>query len=353
MTVEKKETLLLSTGTRTRMPRVLAAIENEIGNTPLARLDVRAHGRWLPIHLKLEWWNPTGSIKDRTAAGLVSGLVHSGALTPRSRLVESTSGNLGVAVASMARRLGVGFVAVVDPKASPRNVARMRAAGATVETVHDRDRVGGYLLARLDRVRALLEAGDQDLVWLDQYHSPAGPDMHYRTTGPEIYRQMDGDVDAVCVAVSTGGSLAGIARYLREVSPATRIVAVDAVGSSAIGGAQAARDLVGIGTSVPSVLLTDGLVDHRVWVSDADAFATCRMARRRTGLSIGGSSGALINGAVRYQLEHPEATRVVCVLADDGTSYADSIYDDRWLADRGHPLAGGAPPVTDMKVGDR
>jgi 2,3-diaminopropionate biosynthesis protein SbnA len=351
MTVDKTNPARLATGPRTGISRALESIEAETGNTPLARLDLRLRGDWRSVHLKLEWWNPTGSIKDRTAVGLVQQLNTVGELTPRTRLIESTSGNLGVALASIARRLGIEFVAVVDPKASPRNVARMRAAGALIERVHDRDLMGGYLLARLDRVRALLERGGHELVWTDQYHNPAGPGMHYRTTAPEIYRQMHGAVDAVLVAVSTGGSLAGIARYFREVSPATRIVAVDAVGSAAIGGDQAPRDLVGIGASLPSSLVEPGLIDHRLWVCDADAFATCRLVRSRSGLAVGGSSGAVIHAAAKYQLDHPEATRVVGVLADDGGSYAESIYDDRWLTEKGHLIGERQLPMTDVKVG--
>ena len=203
----------------------LSTVLEAIGRTPLVRLNRVVGDVRPPVYLKLEWWNPTGSIKDRTAIGLVRQLNTAGELTPSTRLVESTSGNLGVALASITRRLGLEFVAVVDPKASPRNVARMRAAGALIESVHDADPMGGYLLARLDRVRTLLDQGGDELVWTDQYHSPAGPGMHYRTTAPEIFRQMHSAVDVVVVAVSTGGSLAGIARCFREVSPATRIVA--------------------------------------------------------------------------------------------------------------------------------
>ena len=173
---------------RAPMAGSLKAIEDETGHTPLARLDLRQRGAWSRMWLKLEWCNPNRSIKDRTAMGLLGSLHDRGLLTPRTRLVESTSGNLGVALAAAARRLGVGFIAVVDPKASPQTVAAMRSAGARVDVVHDTDLTGGYLHARLARVQALLADGDEHLVWPDQYHNPAGPWIHYpprhrRSTG--------------------------------------------------------------------------------------------------------------------------------------------------------------------------
>jgi len=211
MTIDKAGGRTATTGSRTSISRELKAIGQTIGNTPLIRLDLKLRGVWRSIYLKLEWWNPAGSIKVRTAVGLLNQLNDDGVLTPRTRLVESTSGNLGVALAFLARRLGIEFVAVVDPKISKRSVAQMRAAGALVDAVTEADPDGGYLAARLARVRTLLAADGHDLAWPDQYHNDAGPQMHYRTTAPEIYRQMNCAVEAVFVAVSTGGSLAGVA----------------------------------------------------------------------------------------------------------------------------------------------
>jgi 2,3-diaminopropionate biosynthesis protein SbnA len=302
-------------------------------------------GRWRKLWLKLEWHNPTKSIKDRTAVGLLKHLLAQRQLNPETTLIESTSGNLGVALAFATQQLGVNLIAVVDPNSSQQNIARMQCFGAHIEIIDERDQAGGFLLDRLRRVHSLLDESNGRLVWTDQYSNPAGPVMHYRTTGPEIFDQMDGKVDAVLVAVSTGGTLAGIARYFRHVSPATQIVAVDSVGSVAIGGKPGPRHLNGIGSSLPSAFITPGLVDERIWVSDAEAFAMCKFLRNEAGLFVGGSSGALVHAAAGYLTARSHMERVVCVLADCGSSYVQTIFDEDWIRGRGNKLDLAQLPV--------
>src|SRR5215212_9387118 len=201
-------------------------LSSRIGNTPLQSIYLIIDKTPRKVHLKLEGQNPAGSVKDRTAYALIQELEERGALNADSIIVESTSGNLGVALAHICRSKGLSFLAVVDPKATKENLARMRALGAQIEMVHQSDSAGGYLLARLERVKELCRSSAR-YVWTDQYSNPANPHAHYSSTGPEIYRQMGGEVSAVFAAVSTGGTLAGVGRYFREVSPATKIVGVD------------------------------------------------------------------------------------------------------------------------------
>ena len=309
-----------------------------VGDTPLVRVALVVGGRRRPVHLKLEGANPCGSLKDRTAASLLDDLERRGALAPGSILVESTSGNLGVALAWLARRRGYRFVAVVDPKTTPENVARMRRLGARVERVVTPDATGGYLLSRLERVRELC-ATSEAFVWPDQYTNPANPRAHERGTAPELLDQMQGDVDAIFVPVSTGGTLAGIARCVRRESPSTRLFAVDARGSVALGGAAGPRLLTGIGASRPSSFLSPDLYDDRVLVADTEAFAFCRALAARARIRVGGSSGAALAACARVLAANPELERVVCLCADRGEHYASTIYDDSWLARNG--IAGG------------
>src|SRR5262245_27837850 len=177
-------------------------------------VDLVVDGIARRVNLKLEGHNPGGSIKDRTALSLIESLEHRGALRPGSVVIDSTSGNLGVALAMIARARGYEFVAVVDPKTTDENLAKMSAMGAQLEHVRQPDETGGYLLSRLARVQELC-ASSHAFVWTDQYSNPANPAAHFRATGPEIYRDMDGQVDAVFVAVSTGGTLAGVGRYFK------------------------------------------------------------------------------------------------------------------------------------------
>jgi cysteine synthase A len=319
-----------------------------IGDTPMPAVDLVIGGVARGVHLKLEGYNPGGSIKDRTALSLIESLERRGALRPGATVIDSTSGNLGVALAMIARARGYEFVAVVDPKTTDENLAKMTGMGAHLEKVSQPDETGGYLLSRLARVRELC-ASSEAFVWTDQYSNPANPDAHFRSTGPEIYRDMDGRVDVVFVAVSTGGTLAGVGRYFRTVSPRTKVVGVDARGSVVFGGPPAPRLLTGIGSSRRSSFLTPDLVDEHRMVGDAGAFAFCRALDAAAGIKVGGSSGAVLAGCAEYLAEHPEARRVACICADRGENYATSIFDDGWLSARGLSLsAADLGPVDDI-----
>lgn len=300
----------------------------------MARVDLVIGGTRRTVHLKLECKNPGGSVKDRTARGLVADLERRGFLRRDSVLVESTSGNLGVSLARIAHARGLRLVAVVDPAASEDCVRRMSELGAVVEVVQDRDAAGGYLLSRLARVRELCESSGR-FVWPDQYRNPANPLAHEIGTGPEVLRQMGGAVDAILVAVSTGGTLAGMARCFRRSSAGTRLVAVDARGSVALGGKPAPRLLTGIGASRRSTFLPPDLYDESMLVADPVAFAFCRALSSSTGLRVGGSSGAVIAAAARLLAREPGARRVVCLCPDGGERYRSTVFSDRWLARNG------------------
>jgi 2,3-diaminopropionate biosynthesis protein SbnA len=255
----------------------------------------------------------------------------SGRLLPGGRLIESSSGNLAIGLAMLARDRGYHFTAVVDPKITAENLDRLRNLGASTHLVDTPDETGSYLPARLDYIREALE-GDRDLVWTDQYSNRANPLAHYTYTAPELYQQMEEKVDAVFVAVSTGGTLAGIGRYFRQVSPHTRIIAVDARGSAALGGVPGNRKLVGIGSSRRASFLESGFYDDLLYIEDCEAFAFCRALDKATGIRIGGSSGACLAACARMLERHGKLERAVCLCADRGENYASSIYSDTWLA---------------------
>lgn len=308
-----------------------------LGNTPLEPLSLIVNGVRRTIHLKLEGANPTGSAKDRTAKGLLQDLEERGLLLHNSTLVESTSGNLGVALSFLCKVRGYSFIAVVDPKTTQENIEKMHLLGAQIDLVKEPDESGGYLLSRLERVRDLCKRS-QRYVWPNQYASLANPTIHYTDTGPEIYRQMHGKVDALFIAVSTGGTLAGVSRYFREVSPATWIIGVDAHGSIIFGTPPGARLLTGIGSSRRSSFITRDSYDEYMQAHDEEAFAFCRALSERAGLHLGGSSGAVLAMCSRYLQTHPEAEHVVCLCADHGANYASSIYSDTWMLEHGCSL---------------
>jgi 2,3-diaminopropionate biosynthesis protein SbnA len=308
-----------------------------VGNTPLRPIALRIAGRIRIVHLKLEAANPCGSLKDRTALSLIDDLERRGRLEQGSVLVESTSGNLGIALAWLARAHGYRFVAVIDPKTTPENVTRLRQLGARLELVDTPDLTGAYLLARIERVRELCAASGA-YVWPDQYANPANPRAHEQGTAPELLEQLDGELDAVFVPVSTGGTLAGIARFCRRESPATQVIAVDAHGSVALGGRPGRRLLTGIGAGKRSSFVTPDLYDQSLLVHDGEAFAYCRALAASTGIQLGGSSGATIAACARVLAGDGELERVACICPDGGDSYRSTIYSDRWLACNGIQL---------------
>jgi cysteine synthase len=390
------------------MPASWSEVVRGIGETPMTHISVRLNGRECALMLKLEGHNPFGSIKDRTAYGLIrsielagpsdvtvdmtdsagtgsvgsgsvgSGSVGSGgsgsvgsvaaagraagsaslvdALAPATAagrpggdgvpgtpmIVESTSGNLGVALAGMCALRGYAFTAVVDPKIAPENLSLMERLGAKVERVSRADEKGNYLGARIRRVREIV-AGAPNAYWSNQYANVANPLIHCLHTGPEIWRQAGPDLDAVYLAVSTGGTLSGVAAYLRAVSPRTRIVGVDVHGSVALGGAPGVRELTGIGASRRSRFVDRGHVADARWVGDAEAVAVCRLLAAETGVLVGGSAGATIAACLRHLEEDPSVRRAVCLCADDGSRYLSTIYDDDWI--RGRAIDPG--PVLD------
>lgn len=302
----------------------------QIGQTPLVPIQLIIQQRPHTIYLKLEGANPTGSMKDRTGYALISSLEEQQVLHTDAVIVESTSGNLGAALALQCRVRGYRFIAVVDPKTTQENIQKMQALGAEVDVVRQPDINASYLLSRLAHVQKLCDQ-HRNYIWTNQYASPANPAIHYRSTGPEIYRQKQGEIGAIFIPVSTGGTLAGIGRFLRESSPATRVIGVDAYGSVIFGTPAASRKLTGIGSSRPSTFLSPDLYDMHMLARDEEAFAFCRKLYTATQISVGGSSGATLAACARYLKAYPETTHIVCVCADRGENYSSTIFNDEWL----------------------
>lgn len=329
------ESLLIDARSITELtPDHLRELVDRIGNTPLEPVYFVIDGNVRKVHLKLEGANPAGSVKDRTGYALVQDLENRGLLSEESIVIESTSGNLGVALAFICRARGYSFLAIVDPKTTAENLAKMQALGTMIELVDQPDASGSYHLSRLQRVQEFLQLSDK-YVWTDQYSNTANPSIHYATTGPEIHRQLNGKVDAVFAAVSTGGTLAGIGRFFREVSPATRIVGVDTCGSVVFGSPPGPGKLTGIGSSRPSSFISQDIYDAHALVSDEEAFAFCHALYAATGIKVGGSSGAVLAACTSYLQIYPELDRVVCLCSDTGENYTSSIFNDRWLKQHG------------------
>ncbi|MFD7445771.1 2,3-diaminopropionate biosynthesis protein SbnA [Streptomyces sp. NPDC059909] len=297
-----------------------------------------------PLFLKCEGFNFAGSIKLKAAAEMVEAAERDGLLTRDSVLVESSSGNLGVALSMIAASKGYRFVCVTDSRCNLATRLLMEALGSEVHVIAKPAAEGGFLGARIDHVRKLVASSGR-YVWLNQYTNPHNGMAHYRTTAPAIARQFPG-LDVLFVGAGTTGTLMGCARYFRQWHPRVRIVAVDSVGSVTFGGAPGRRMIPGLGTSVRPPLLDASLVDEVVHVKEADTVRAChRLARR--GFLFGGSTGTVVSGAIDWlsRQEDPSLT-AVAIAPDLGERYLETIYQTNWVQELYGEDALDSPTLT-------
>ncbi|MHA6879156.1 2,3-diaminopropionate biosynthesis protein SbnA (plasmid) [Ralstonia pseudosolanacearum] len=323
---------------------IAKSIVDCIGGTPLVQLARLYDGRKAEVFAKLEMLNPAGSIKDRPARYIIERGLAEGSIAPGTHIIESSSGNLAIALAMVCRIKGLRFTAVVDPKISPTNLKILRCYGAGIERVTRKDSQGGYLETRIERVQQML-ASEPGAVWINQYGNPRNWESHFHGEGDEIARALDRPADMLVLGVSTSGTVLGIARRLRREWPELRVVGVDAVGSVLFGAKPGPRELPGIGASrVPELLCRDD-IDDVIHVDDYDAAMGCRRLLEREGIFAGGSSGAVVVAIDRLLARATRPLRIVTLLPDRGERYLDSVYDDEWLARIAASRAGGAASV--------
>ncbi|MEV4318222.1 2,3-diaminopropionate biosynthesis protein SbnA [Actinocrispum sp. NPDC049592] len=291
----------------------------------------------IPLVLKCEGFNFAGSIKLKAAAEMVDAAERAGWIHAGSTLVESSSGNLGVALSLVAASRGYRFVCVTDARCTTSAIRLMRSLGATVRVVTEPHPEGGFLGARLELVNRLVQE-NEDFLWLNQYANPANWIAHHQSTGPEILKAFP-EIDVLFVGAGTTGTLMGCARYFREAKPSVTIVAVDAVGSVTFGQPAARRMIPGLGTGVRPRLLDESYVDDVVFVPETQTLRTCRRLARH-GFMFGGSTGTVVGGAVGWLSANRlgEDTTAVAVAPDFGDRYLDTVYNDEWVS--GHYGAG-------------
>ncbi|QJY44902.1 2,3-diaminopropionate biosynthesis protein SbnA [Pseudonocardia broussonetiae] len=283
------------------------------------------------LFLKVEGLNFAGSVKLKAASAMVEAAEADGTLRPGAILVESSSGNLGIALSMIAAAKGYGFVCVTDSRCNLATRRLMESLGAEVHVITEPDPEHGLLGARLDHVRDLLASDDRH-VWLNQYTNPNSWKAHYDTTGPQIAAQFP-DVDVIFIGAGTTGTLMGTARYFADHHPHVRIVAVDSVGSVSFGTPAARRMIPGLGMAVRPPLLDQTVIDEVVHVEEADTIRTChRLAR--TGFLFGGSTGTVVTAAEAWLAEHATpGTTAVAIAPDLGERYMDTIYQSHWVED--------------------
>lgn len=295
--------------------RTAANAADLIGHTPMVELPNFARGA-ARILAKLEWYNPGGSVKDRIARAMIDDAESRGLLLPGGTIVEATSGNTGVALAVVAAARGYRCVIVMPDGFGPVKARLIAAAGAQVVRTPADAKIAGAI-ARAEEIARSTPGAFQP----SQFHNPANPRAHYETTGPEIFEQVGGRIDAWVAGVGTTGTFTGVARYLTERQPGILRVAVEPKGSVLGGGPAGPHEVEGIGLSQLWPILDRSVIDEIVTVEDSDSFAACRELARSEGLFAGGSSGSAALVALRIARRLGPGKTVVTLFPDGAERY--------------------------------
>jgi len=300
-----------------------------IGDTPLLRLGRTGGDLRCDLLAKLEMFNPGGSVKDRPAVAMVDAAERDGLLPPGGTIIEPTSGNTGVGLAIVAAQRGYRCIFVMSDKMSEEKVSLLRAYGAEVivcPTAVPPEHPDSYY-----SVADRLTRETPNSFRPNQYANPANPEEHARSTGPEIWRQTGGRVTHFVAGIGTGGTITGVARYLKSQNPAIQVVGADPEGSVYSGGTGRPYLVEGVGEDFWPETYDPSVVDRTIMVSDAESFAAARRVTLEEGLLIGGSCGTAIHAALVLGNDLGPDAVVVVLLPDSGRNYLSKIFDDDWM----------------------
>jgi cystathionine beta-synthase len=334
------------------VPRSYPTVLDLVGSTPIVRLVDFGRETGATLLAKLEFMNPGGSNKDRIGLAMIEAAERDGRLRPGGTIVEPTSGNTGVGLAIAAAHKGYRCIFVMPDKMSQEKISTLRAYGAEVvitPTAVDHDSPESYYSVS-DRLAEEIPGGFKP----DQYSNAANPEAHYETTGPELWEQTGGEVDAVVISVGTGGSITGVGRYFKERNPNVLVVGADPEGSVFTEDADHPTHpylVEGIGKDTWPSTLDPSVVDEWVRVSDRDSFLTARRLAREEGLLVGGSCGSTAWVALEVARRLGPGSTVLMTFPDGGRSYLSKFYDDNWMIQYGFMERRAPAPTVEEVLG--
>ncbi len=317
------------------------SILETIGNTPLIKLNKINRGLKPHIFLKAEFLNPGGSVKDRIGIEIIEDAEKTGKLKPGGTIVESTSGNTGMGLAIAAAVKGYKTVFTMPDKMSQEKISNLRAFGAEVivtPTAVPHDSPESYTEVAKKRVRETPNS-----ILADQYENPKNPEAHYKTTGPEIWEQTGGQIDYFICTIGTGGTITGVAKYLKEKNPNVKIIGVDIKGSilqeyfytKQYSPLFRTYKVEGIGQDYIPKTLDFSYVDEVLIADDQESFLAARKMTREEGIFVGGSCGTALAAGLEFCKQLKEDDVVVILLPDSGTRYVSKMYNDVWMRENG------------------
>ncbi|MDE1038243.1 MAG: pyridoxal-phosphate dependent enzyme [Phycisphaerales bacterium] len=317
---------------------VVDSVLDLVGNTPILKLNALDTGK-CDLFLKLESQNPGQSIKDRIAITMIEKAEKDGLLKEGVRIIEATAGNTGIALALIASLKGYDITVVVPDKMSEGKIAHLRAMGADV------------IMARSDVAKGDPEyyqdvaerlATENGWFFVNQFSNEANVEAHYNSTGPEIWQQLEGNVDAVIIGVGSGGTITGVGRYLKEQNPNIEIILADPEGSVLEPLVNEGKTVTagswlveGIGEDFVPPITDLGVVSKAYYVSDKEAFTVARELLKKEGILAGSSTGTLLATALKWCNEQTEPKRVVTFACDHGSKYLNKMFNDYWMLDQG------------------
>jgi cystathionine beta-synthase len=304
-----------------------------VGNTPLVRLSKVTEGLRPLILAKLEQLNPGGSVKDRIGLSMLEDAERRGLLRPGGTVVEPTSGNTGHGLAMAAAIKGYKMIFVMPDKMSSEKISLLRAYGAEVvicPTNVERESAQSYYSVA-DRLTREVPGAFQP----NQYFNPRNPEAHYRTTGPEIWRQTDGRITTFVAGVGTGGTITGVGKYLKEQNPAVRVIGADPEGSI-YSGEIAPYKVEGVGEDFWPGTFDREVVDEFIQVTDRECFVAARKLARQEGILVGGSAGLALHAAIQVAVDSKPDDVIVVLLPDTGRNYLSKFFSDEWMRQNGY-----------------